>query len=169
MVAMVWPPFRELSIVRPFQAVANSSDLEQDLRNGFGDRGAVEAIGGVEVGEVAGLAELLDTERRDALAEDAAEPGQRGRGGVGDGDQAGARRERDRELSRRGSACACPPQRAACAAVQPRWSRSGEVTRSRPRPGMSSLSSSQAASASGMTAPMATIAASAPAPGSRSQ
>ena len=54
-----------------------------------------------------------------------------------------------------------PFQRAACAAVQPRWSRSGEVTASRPRPGTSSLSSSHAASASGITAPMATIAASA--------
>ena len=56
---------------------------EQQLGNGLGDRVAVEAVGGVEVGEVAGLAEPLDAERRDALAEDAAEPRQRGGRGVG--------------------------------------------------------------------------------------
>ncbi len=133
---------------------------QQQLGNRLGDRGAVEAVGGVEVGEAAGLAELLDAERRDALAEHAAEPRQRGGRGVGDGDEAGAGASCDSSCStwlgsRR------PAQRAACAAVQPRWSRSGEVTASRPRPGMSALSSSQAASASGITAPIATIAASA--------
>ena len=142
---------------------------QQKLGNGLGDRGAVEAIGGVEIGEVAGLAELLDAERRDALAEDAAEPRERGGSGVGEGDEAGVRGEGATAVARRGSAVRSPRQRAACAAVQPRCRRSGEVMASRPRPGTSSLSSSQAASASGMTAPMATIAASASVPGSRSQ
>ena len=62
-----------------------------------------------------------------------------------------------------------PAHRPACAADQPRCSRSGEVTASRPRPGMSALSSSWAARASGITAPMATIAASAFGPGVLSQ
>ena len=64
---------------------------------------------------------------------------------------------------------ALPFHRAACAAVQPRWSRSGEVTLKRPSAGMSARNSSHAASASGISAPIATIAASAPSVGSRSQ
>ena len=58
---------------------------------------------------------------------------------------------------------ATPVHRAAPAALQPRWSRSGEVTTSSPSPGTSSASASHAASASGSSAPIATIAASAPA------
>src|SRR5215212_7230515 len=62
----------------------DSSVLEQNLRSCFGDRRAVEAIRGVEVGKAAGLPELLDAKRRDALPADSAEPGQRSRSGVGE-------------------------------------------------------------------------------------
>ena len=49
-------------------------ERKQKLCRGFGDRLPVDPVGGVEVGKVTGLAELLDAERRDALAEDSAEP-----------------------------------------------------------------------------------------------
>ena len=45
---------------------------QQKLRNGLGDRLAVEPVGGVEVRQAAGLAETVDAERRDPLAEYAA-------------------------------------------------------------------------------------------------
>ena len=59
---------------RPFRSVANSSDLEQYLRSSLGDRRAVEAIGRVQVGEIARLAEPFDAKRRDPLPEDSAQP-----------------------------------------------------------------------------------------------
>ena len=62
----------------PFIEVApgHSASLlsEQQLGNAFGNRVAVEPVGGIEIGEASGLAELLDPERCDALAEHAAEP-----------------------------------------------------------------------------------------------
>ena len=64
-------------------------ERKQDFRRRFGDRVAVEAVGGVKVGKVAGLAELLDSERRDPLAEDSTEPRQGGRRGIGDRHEAG--------------------------------------------------------------------------------
>ena len=48
---------------------------KQDFCGRLGDRVAVEAVGSVEVGEAPGLAEFVDPERGDALAEDPAEPG----------------------------------------------------------------------------------------------
>ena len=47
---------------------------EQQLGNRFGDCRAVEAVSGVEIREVAGLPEPVDSERRDALAQHAAQP-----------------------------------------------------------------------------------------------
>lgn len=61
--------------------------MEQYLDNALGNRISIEAIGRVEIGEAAGLAELLDAERRHAVAEDAAEPRQRRRRRIGDGDE----------------------------------------------------------------------------------
>ncbi len=49
---------------------------EEQFGNRLGDGVAVEAISGIEVGEIAGLAEPVDPERRDSLTKHAAEPRQ---------------------------------------------------------------------------------------------
>ena len=59
-----------------------SAALERPLSS-LDDRIGVDAIGGVEIGNIARLAEMVDAERRDALAAHRAEPGQRRRMAVG--------------------------------------------------------------------------------------
>ena len=47
---------------------------KEQFGNGLGDGIAVQAVSGVEVGEIAGLAEAIDAKRRDSLTEDTAKP-----------------------------------------------------------------------------------------------
>ena len=73
--AVHWSPSASAKTKRRrLRRLSIPSILEQELGRSFGDRRGVQAIGGVEVGEAAGLPEFLDAERRDALAEDSAEP-----------------------------------------------------------------------------------------------
>src|SRR5437773_687104 len=58
----------------------------------------VEAVVAVEVVNGAGLAEMLDAERLDAVAADAAEPAQRRRMAVDDGDDAAIARQRRQQV-----------------------------------------------------------------------
>ena len=64
----------------PLVEIASCHELslgrEQKLGNALGQRVLVEAIGGVEFGQVAGLAEAVDAEGGDAVTEHAADPRQ---------------------------------------------------------------------------------------------
>lgn len=62
-------PFAGKVRQKAFQPIATSSVLEQYLRDGFGDREAIEPVGGIELGEVASLAEAIDAKRCHALTE----------------------------------------------------------------------------------------------------
>ena len=95
--------------------------IQEQLGRRLGDRVAVEAVGAVEVGQAAGLAEAVDAERRDPLAEHAAEPGQRGRRGVARVTRPAPGASAREQVARRGSARACPPS----APPAPRSSRGG--------------------------------------------
>ena len=109
---------------------------------------AIEPVLAVEVRDVAGLAEPVDAERDDRVARHRAEPGQRRRVAVRDGDQRRARPQPRQQTF--GDARSRPVRSESC---QSRYSDPGEVTASSPAPGTSSAIASCAASASGATAP----------------
>jgi hypothetical protein len=114
----------------------------------------------VEVRDVGGLAEAVDAERAGAVAEDGAQPGERGGVAVEDGDQGGVRGQGCQQAGGgRGGAAGLP------VGVEP----VGRGDQEQAAPGTSSRSCSKASSASGVGAPVTTIASSVPGVGWRSQ
>ena len=105
----------------------------RDRLRGGDDRVGVDAVVPVEVGERAGLAEMLDAERAHAMAvrprraRPASPDGRRARVTM---PQCGGTSASSRSICER--ACTRPRSRARCAAVQPALSRSAEVTASSP-------------------------------------
>src|ERR1700721_2742439 len=65
---------------------------------GVDDGVGVEAVMAIEVVDGAGLAEMLDAERLDAMPAHAAEPAERGRMAVDHGDDAAIARQRRQQL-----------------------------------------------------------------------
>jgi len=112
--------------------VLSTHRREAGAGGGVEDRIAVDAVGAVEVRDVAGLAKAVDAERDDGVAGDRAEPGQGRRMEVADGDEG---RTRPQARQERFGDLLSPPTRAAS---QSRCRRSGEVTAKRPASGTSS-------------------------------
>src|SRR5262245_4475495 len=85
---------------RSTPAARREAPRSAEARRGRGveDGVDVEAVVAVEVRQVAGLAEMLDTERADTVAAHAAEPRERGRMAVDKRDEAGVGRQRRQQL-----------------------------------------------------------------------
>ena len=127
------------ALIRPTLRFLCRCEAEMSYRLAGNDGGGrpdnalrIDAVVAVEIGDGAGLAEMLDAERARAMAVDRAQPGKRGRMAVDDRDDAAMRGTSASSRSIWLRAWISPRSRARCAAVQPALRRSAEVMASRP-------------------------------------